>query len=156
MWEKNQGKCGVCGDPYHEKVQPHMDGGMYARGIITKTYRKGQIINVAAKLTMSHKGYFQFRIGAFDNSRTEGDETGRLKGQLLELTTGGTKFNITKMGHHDYHMQLKLPPQLTCQRCVLQWWYRGGNNWGCEKGECGQGFGPQETFVNCADVRITG
>ena len=27
MWRQNGGKCGVCGDPYHVKNQPHMDGG---------------------------------------------------------------------------------------------------------------------------------
>ena len=27
MNEKNDGRCGVCGDPWHVKDQPHMDGG---------------------------------------------------------------------------------------------------------------------------------
>ena len=32
-----------------------------------------------------------------------------------------------------------------------------GNNWGCdEEGNCGVGLGKkQETFVNCADIKIT-
>lgn len=31
-----------------------------------------------------------------------------------------------------------------------------GNNWGCDDNGCGVGHGKkQETFVNCADIRIT-
>ena len=36
---------------------------------------------------MSHVGHFEFRIGAFDNRRTEGDSVGKLKGHLMELVS---------------------------------------------------------------------
>ena len=49
---------------------------------------------------------------------------------------------------------LKLPDGLKCKRCVLQWWYRAGNNWGCDREGCGLGYGNQETYANCADVSI--
>jgi len=151
---KNGGKCGVCGDPYHVKEQTHADGGRFANGIIVKNYRRGQVIDVNVLLTTSHKGYFEFRIGDFTNKKTAGDSIGKLKGHLLQLTSGGTKFIIEKYGRRVYKMQLKLPRSLRCKRCVLQWWYKGGNSSGCDETGCGLGKGAQETFVNCADVSI--
>jgi len=69
-------------------------------------------------------------------------------------TDGRTRIPITRNGM--YSAKLKLPSGLTCKRCVLQWWYKTGNNWGCDTKRCGMGRGDkQEVFVNCADVSIT-
>lgn len=44
MWERNGGKCGVCGDGYHlQSPRPHEAGGIYARGITSKHYVAGQV-----------------------------------------------------------------------------------------------------------------
>lgn len=55
-----------------------------------------------------------------------------------------------------FNVRLKLPSEITCERCVLQWSYTAGNNWGrCADGKrSATGCGPQETFRGCADVRI--
>ena len=53
-----------------------------------------------------------------------------------------------------HKMRLQLPSDLICKRCVIQWWYRGGNTWGCDSNGCGKGHGAQEHFVNCADISI--
>ena len=38
---RNQGKCGICGDPWHQSPRAHeAPGGIFANGIITKTYRQ--------------------------------------------------------------------------------------------------------------------
>lgn len=43
----------------------------------------------------------------------------------------------------------------TCHRCVLQWRYVAGNNWGqCKNGTEAVGCGPQEEFRACADISI--
>ena len=48
-----------------------------------------------------------------------------------------------------------LPASLSCLRCVLQWKYVGGNNWGkCSDGREAVGCGPQEEFRACADISI--
>jgi hypothetical protein len=40
---KNEGKCGVCGDPWHEKVpRDNEHGGKYGNGIIGRRYVMGQ------------------------------------------------------------------------------------------------------------------
>jgi len=57
--------------------------------------------------------------------------------------------------HTNHVTNVKLPSGLTCARCVLQWWYKTGNNWGCDAEGCGMGRGDkQEVFVNCSDVSI--
>jgi hypothetical protein len=46
QWEQNSGKCGTCGDAYHLKTpRPHESGGDYGKGIITRRYAAGQVIN---------------------------------------------------------------------------------------------------------------
>lgn len=38
---RNGGKCGICGDPWHDYPRQHeAPGGLYANGIITKTYKQ--------------------------------------------------------------------------------------------------------------------
>merc|ERR1712168_209376 len=138
----------------HLTNQPHMDGGRYGNRIIGKTYKRGQTITVDVLLTASHLGYFEVRIGEFDNKDTSGDNEGKLNGYLMKLVKGGTKYRITTNGRRAHKIQLRLPSNLSCKRCVLQWWYRTGNSWGCDKEGCGLGHGNQEHFVNCADVSI--
>ena len=39
----NGGKCGVCGDPWGKPNPQFVAGGKYANGIITRTYKEGQV-----------------------------------------------------------------------------------------------------------------
>jgi hypothetical protein len=41
----NQGRCGVCGDPY-QGPRKNEAGGVYATGTIVHTYKEGTQINV--------------------------------------------------------------------------------------------------------------
>ncbi|XP_066917857.1 uncharacterized protein [Clytia hemisphaerica] len=151
---RNKGRCGVCGDPFDAKIQPHMDGGRFGNRIIGKTYKSGEAIKINVLLTASHLGYFEFRIGDFSNSDTSGDKEGKLKGVLLKQVSGSTKYYIRSAGARSHNIHLQLPTNLACERCVIQWWYKTGNSWGCDAEGCGMGHGFQETFVNCADVRV--
>ena len=67
-------------------------------------------------------------------------------------------YKVIRSGRVNIDVKLRLPTGLKCKRCVLQWWYRSGNNYGCEqvngRRTCGIGRGLQETYANCADVRI--
>ncbi len=61
--DKMGGKCGLCGDPFGDKVKQHeAPGGRYANGIITRTYRPGQEIDVKIDVTANHGGYFSLRF----------------------------------------------------------------------------------------------
>ena len=49
----------------------------------------------------------------------------------------------------------KLPADLTCEHCVIQWHYHTANSWACDDTGCGLGYGEQEEFYGCADIAIT-
>lgn len=73
----------------------------------------------------------------------------------MQLVDGGTRFNLPRGSRNQvFKVHLQLPSSLSCDKCVMQWWYSAGNNWDCDKTGCGMGKGKQEHFVNCADVRI--
>ncbi|XP_042216048.1 uncharacterized protein LOC121862120 [Homarus americanus] len=78
---------------------------------------------------------------------------------LPVVDTGKTSFIIPEDSPKTivFKWKVKLPEGITCTNCVIQWKYFAGNTWGKDKltGEVAQGKGPQETFVNCADVYIT-
>ena len=45
QWYVNNGKCGVCGDPWSQpSPRDNEAGGRYGKGIITRTYTPGQVI----------------------------------------------------------------------------------------------------------------
>ncbi|XP_021342660.1 uncharacterized protein LOC110443036 [Mizuhopecten yessoensis] len=150
----NGGKCGTCGDPYNGERENEA-GGKYATGFIVQNYEKGQIIDVTIDLTTSHMGFFEFKICA-NNDVTTPVTQDCLDKHVLKFTNGDVKWPITTTGF--YHLKLQLPPDMTCDQCVLQWHYKAGNNWGVDEitGEGCLGCGDQETFINCADVSISG
>ena len=63
QYEKNNGKCGVCGDPWNESPpRRHENGGVFGNGVLGRRYSPGQVIDVEVELTSNHKGYFEFRL----------------------------------------------------------------------------------------------
>lgn len=65
QYQRNGGKCGVCGDPWDGPWE-NEPGGKYALGIIVRKYGVGDVITVKVQLTASHKGYMEFRLCAND------------------------------------------------------------------------------------------
>ena len=154
QWSTNKGKCGVCGDAHHLRPGKalYTHPGKYATGTITKTYKEGQEIKVVVDVTSNHQGYFTFSVGDIGSPPITQEKLS----YVLRQPNGDTKWKINSHGNDVFTIRLRLPRGLTCDHCVLQWWWRVGNNWGCDgKRDCGMGKGPQETFVNCADIRIT-
>lgn len=71
QWRKNGGKCGVCGDPYHEKIQKYVYPGSHASGTITGTYLEGQEIELevmSSRASLPH-GIFTLRNCKRSHSR---------------------------------------------------------------------------------------
>ncbi|XP_076466483.1 uncharacterized protein LOC143297847 [Babylonia areolata] len=162
QWLKNEGRCGVCGDPY-DAPQPRENeaGGVYANGVIVRTYRQGQVIPVDVKITANHLGYFVFKL--CPNNNVKKAVTHDCLDQHVLSFVGpsgedlGQKFYIDSKVDTK-HVRLQLPSDVTCTQCVLQWTYNTGNSWGCDSGPSGRcciGCGHQENFVNCADIAIT-
>ena len=126
--------------------------GKYANNIITKTYTKGEMIKVLVDITSNHRGYFRFRIGDIGKPpMTEEKFT-----HVIPQPDGKEKWQLPSRSNGVFTVILQLPKDLVCEHCVMQWWYKVGNNWGCNyDGTCGLGKGERhESFVNCADIRI--
>ncbi|KAL4216329.1 hypothetical protein ACF0H5_024056 [Mactra antiquata] len=158
----NNGQCGVCGDPFDATNKPNEDiGGTYVTGTITGNYVQGGQLNATVQLTAYHKGWFEFRLCRLSNPSTQEKVTQSCLNQNLLTVSGETttrvmlneSFSYSGAGY--YSVILQLPANINCQYCVLQWKYNTGNSHGCfPNGTCCIGCGPQENFVNCADIRI--
>ena len=123
QWNKNGGKCGVCGDPY-DGVREHEAGGKYATGTITGHYSQGQTINVEVQITATHKGYFEFRLCPHNNPNTPVTQA-CLDQHILTQQNGNAR--VTELGRvSNYSIQLVLPRDVSCSQCVLQWKYNTG------------------------------
>ncbi|XP_048745740.2 uncharacterized protein LOC125658507 [Ostrea edulis] len=160
-WWINDGKCGVCGDPFDASRENEPPRGKYARGIITQTYPAGSIITAIVHVTASHKGYFEFRLCPHNDPKVTVTQDCLDRNLLKDPFTMGTKFFVDDKSVGIYNIELQLPEGVICDACVLQWRYRTGNRWGCynndfTKGPCGLGFGPQEEFYACSDIQIIG
>ena len=153
QWNKHGGKCGVCGDEYNTTNPKYVHPGLFASDdFTTKTYIEGKTIQVTIDITSNHQGYFLFTVGELQSRPITQEQ---LTHVLLQ-SNGSNTWQLHSSENGEYLIELVLPNGLTCDHCVLQWWWTVGNNWGCnEEGNCGVGLGKeQETFVNCADIKI--
>lgn len=143
-------KCSVCGDPVNS-TRENEAGGKYAQGIITRHYRKGQVITVDVELTANHYGYMTFKLCPNNNIHKAITEE-CLNRYTLQMADGsGPKYTLRTLRKGHYKIDLKLPEGLSCSQCVLQWVYHSGNNWndGC------LGCGVREKFYACSDIAIS-
>ncbi|XP_033216760.1 uncharacterized protein LOC117172708 [Belonocnema kinseyi] len=154
QWNRNGGKCGICGDPWDmKKPRPHETGGTYGKDVIVRRYRTGSVIPVRVELTANHYGYFEFRTCPMTYKGTE--VTQECLDKYLLRGENGTIRYYPAPGNGIFESYYKLPEGLTCAQCVFQWRYVAGNNWGkCENGTGAVGCGPQEEFRSCADIAI--
>ncbi|KAL1495082.1 hypothetical protein ABEB36_010556 [Hypothenemus hampei] len=159
QWEQNNGKCGLCGDPYHiSEPRPHEAGGLFAKGIITRHYSVGQNIDIEVELTANHYGKFEIFICPNNNHKQEASIDCFDRYPLYLAGSKEIAFVIPEDGVKKavFRYQVQLPPYVTCTQCVLRWIYYTGNQWGvCDNGTHAVGCGKSETFINCADIAIT-
>ncbi|KAK3587684.1 hypothetical protein CHS0354_042468 [Potamilus streckersoni] len=155
QWNNNDGKCGICGDPY-QGPRLHEPKGPYATPIIGRCYPKGiKSIEVTVRIPAYHKGYFEFRLCHNNNPKANVTQECLDMNHLAVSGTGVTRYDINFLQQLHYTFHIDLPEGLECTQCVLQWKYNTGNSWGCDENfKCGVGFGPQEQFINCADVAV--
>ncbi|GFO23683.1 hypothetical protein PoB_005018800 [Plakobranchus ocellatus] len=154
----NGGKCGVCGDPWNSKRE-HEAGGKYANGVIVRKYAVGQVINATVELTANHKGFFEFHLCPTDNPFKKVSHMCLQKFPLFISNTDSTRFDVptSELGykHKRITVPLRLPVDVKCRACLLQWQYTAGNSWGVSPdGRQCVGCGDQEQFYGCADIAI--
>jgi len=154
QWNHNGGKCGICGDPWNQP-QPRSNelGGTYGKGIITRTYKRGQVIDSWIELTQNHRGWYELRLCPLSG---HGDATQEcFDRHVLQRADGSGGRIPVPSGQNNFRIKIKLPDNVVCDHCVIQWHYYAGNRWDyCPGGGTATGCGPQETFRGCADVRI--
>ncbi|CAF4115995.1 unnamed protein product, partial [Rotaria sordida] len=166
-WEMG-GRCGVCGDPIDGPRNNEAPKGKYFTGTIVVTYKSGAVIDVRIEMMANHMGWFYFKICPVTNDAVEVTQEclDRYPLKIVKApTTTTTAYRWDIPGTYTYNVapgwslpaynfKVKLPHGLTCNRCVLQWDWTCANRWGSSDGKQGMGYGPQETFRGCADVRI--
>ena len=145
----------------------HEDGGVYATGLIGRTYESGEMVNTTIDITANHFGYFEFRLCPLDMG--ESRRPRRLTQSCLDqhlLTIGpsdsksngdDTRYYLPHGNKSYFYVPVQLPPEIiSCKHCVLQWKYHAGNTWGKDqKGrKCLGCSDQQEEFYNCADITI--
>ncbi len=84
-----------------------------------------QVIDITVNISANHKGYFEFRLCP-KSSASELVTQECLNTNLLKLTDDTTRFYLPSQESKAYSPRVKLPAGLTCENCVLQWWYNTG------------------------------
>lgn len=174
------GVYGLCGDPPDNRK--HEGGGGFEKdngGYRITTYRQGSTITISLDMRVVHGGYNEYRVCPVPDG-VEGLEERKhvteacLDKTVLQRADGkGTrtyfdpKLEIRDHGSTIIKMAYKLPANLVCKRCVLQWMWVTGNS--CtppntpdqfkiarDLSICGQNGANPEQFWNCADITIVG
>lgn len=156
---RNEGKCGICGDPY-DGERLHETGNAMALNETARNYFPGSSIDLMIEIVANHGGQFKFEMcwrDSWNDTETE---------DCFE----GLKVSVAKENNNqpsDYYqldptsgtgiftMSVDLPIDRTCERCILRWHWKSANNWGvCEDGSEKVGCGYQEVYRNCADISV--
>ncbi|XP_071533355.1 uncharacterized protein [Panulirus ornatus] len=146
--EKPNARCRPCGDSADTPVKHrHEAGGDWANGIISRTYTIGQTVDVHVNVTRSHGGTVDFKLCPH-NDLTSPVEQGCLDQYPLQIVGHrGNKVSLSAAydDKEQLHLQVKLPPGVTCDQCVLQ------------MTNIADQFKPKKVmFRNCADIAILG
>lgn len=155
QWIHNRGRCGVCGDPVQDIPRPNEAGGRYASGVITRNYKTGDVIDLTADLSANHLGYFEYRVCPVEDPNVPVTQDCLDKHPVYITETQDGRYHVKASENGVIFMKGRLPANMSCDHCVLQWRYNTGNRWNCDINDnCGHGMGPQEEFYGCADISI--
>lgn len=87
---------------------------------------------MTSRLTANHNGQFRFKLCNMDN---ENESDACFEKNLILTEDGKPFFQLPDQKARDFHHQIKLPAEISCEHCVLQWTYKTANNWGkCDDG----------------------
>jgi len=154
-------------------------------------YTPGSDIDIQIMITAHHRGHFEFRL--CDAAKLSDPTTvtwACLDQNLLQRVSVPGEISPVDVNHPERYyleptcatgynvtstMKYRIPSNVTCERCILQWWWTSANTCnppayaarspmptyptGCKWWEptlmaCGTSY-PEE-FWNCADIRVAG
>lgn len=127
---------GVCGDPVNGE-QIHAAGGVHDRGLRgpRSVYQSGEEAEIQINITAWHNGTFYMQLCSSYPESEDCFET--ISEYSIALTS-------TEGSQPSYHVPVKFPEGVRCDRCVLRWFWVTANSPGL----------PPEIFINCADIRL--
>jgi hypothetical protein len=160
------GRYGVCGDPWNAP-RDHEAGGRFARGRIARTYTSGQTITLQLGFSANHMGRMMFKLCVLPDGISVSRE------RALTTQSCFDKHVLVRQDHRAYSflkknvdtmlVEYRLPKNVTCRHCVLQWSWDTGNSCCpahtprryCAPGveTCFKDTVPEQWW-NCADIRI--
>jgi len=164
--------CGISqggGGPY-----THGNGALaYSSTGIKTTVTAGEVVDMEIKVAAYHGGRFEFRIQDVGAS-SDPDGSQWMSRPLLTVdsfspicdnpvycgvescvaTKTCAQLPMSSYGVHNglYNIKVKIPNDLECNHCVLQWMWVTANSCGGSKVSCDQ----SEHFWNCADLQVVG
>ncbi len=172
-WETFTKGHGLCGDPIAEtKPRNHEAFGKLATPpVIAATYKRGSTITAKAVFTANHLGRWSLRLCPLKDPSSAGEAKeltqACLDAHTLKRVDNGSPYTYVLGNQNSYETKYRLPPRVTCKRCVLQWTYETGNS--CTPANTPPKFVPNpslgtcgtpnaaagEGFWNCGDIAIT-
>lgn len=157
---------GVCGDPVN-KPKHHEAGGKHATPPkIARVYSQGQTIAIRIRVTAPHGGRFSFGICPVPRGASAAKERAAVTQRcfdahrMINARDGTPYWWLGDRAQGDYTMRFKLPRNVVCRRCTLQWHWETANSCSipgqskpstmvpCAKSNA------MEEFWNCADVSV--
>lgn len=158
-------------------VHGQCGGGIYEKsGRSVATYKQGGTIDISFFITAQHGGRHAFRLCPEDTptekcfseytlERADGKGKYLWVGNGGGAGDGGSYAKSTWRGFigENYTIKYRLPDDLACERCTLQWWWTTSNScqiphapaWMATTMSSCYDYYPEE-FWNCADIAITG
>eukprot|EP00913_Durusdinium_trenchii_P033002 g30895.t1 len=116
---------GLCGDPVQGKSNPptFKDETYLKKGPITATYRAGEIVEFQIAVSTHHMGHYEFRICDAGYLPPAGSQT-----PVAGADWKDTMASTYPSSHEVHVMRYKIPDNLSCEACTLQWYWSTGNS----------------------------
>ena len=121
----------MCGDDWSlERPRENENGGKFGTGTIARTYVQGQVIEVEVELTTNHWGWFEMKLCPVNDKLALEDDKCMDRHPLFLANEDSTKFYIPKDSKKKdtFKYKVKLPNNVVCSQCVLQWTYWTGKD----------------------------
>ena len=137
--------CGIAGAIYNGKIRgsstmffenklwtvySYEFGSERYHKTLVATFMKGQVINPQVEIIIMHGGWVEFRVcpapvngdptmECFELNKLKFTSDGKTRAELRSVRPDAKNY---------YTYSVKLPDNLTCEHCVLQWYWIGSGN----------------------------